>query len=248
MLRESKQLIRHTIREDLPVNELFTANYSFINKPLADFYGVQGPQTTNLEKVSLVDTERLGILTHASFLTLSSHKTLTSPVLRGKYVLDQLLCDAPPPPPPEAEGLSDHYDPNKSKRENLEAHTKNPNCASCHKVMDPIGFSFENFDEIGRWRLTENGFDVDPTGHLPSGEYFTDHKDMIHILQSKNINRCTTQKLITYALGKGMDTQSKCAAHQTLQNIDNQQPTFKDIIKTIVKSDIFQKTIQASGE
>ena len=175
MRRETEMLFEHVLREDLPMTALLDADFTFINESLARHYGIPGVEGGEFRKVTHQDSRRRGILGHGSFHLLTSYPLRTSPVLRGKYVLENLLDTAPPPPPPNIPQLepTSHNGDQRSLREQLEKHREDPSCASCHALMDPIGFGLENFDASGAWRDQENGKAIDASGELIGGRNST---------------------------------------------------------------------------
>ncbi|MCL4694746.1 MAG: DUF1592 domain-containing protein, partial [Candidatus Hydrogenedentes bacterium] len=174
MRAEAALVFNRVFREDRSLIELIDADYTYANDRLAAIYGLDGIEGSDMRVVDLTDASRGGVLGMAAVLTATSHPLRTSPVLRGKWVLEQLLGDNVPPPPPDAGTLpeDDHQADGLTLRERMEAHRENPDCASCHARMDPIGFGLESFDPIGRWRTEQAGQPIDATGELPSGESF----------------------------------------------------------------------------
>ncbi|MGI9430312.1 MAG: DUF1588 domain-containing protein, partial [Bythopirellula sp.] len=191
--------------------ELITADYSFLNDDLAKFYGVDGVIGDQPRLVKFAaESPRGGILTHAGVLMVTSNPDRTSPVKRGRFVLDNILGTPPPPAPPDVPDLEDvtqgvtwHI----SMREQLALHREDPACAACHDRMDPLGLGLENFDAIGRWRDDDDGFPIDAAGELVSGESFAGIRELREILGQKRrlFYRCLTKKLLTYAIGRGME-------------------------------------------
>ena len=174
MRRETELFVAHIVREDRSILDFLDARYSFMNERLARHYGIAGVSGPEFRRVDLAGTPRGGVLTHASVLTVSSYATRTSPVLRGKWILDNLLNAPPPEPPADVPNLDETtIGTAASMREQLQAHRKNPTCASCHRRMDPLGFGLENFDAVGAWRTTDGKFPIDASGKLPDGSEFT---------------------------------------------------------------------------
>jgi len=199
MRAETRRFFQAFLEEDLPMTQFLTADFTYANDRLAAFYGLPLPGTTDMVRVSLADTPRRGFLMQASILRVTSRPKRTSPVLRGKWVLDNLLCAPPPPPPPGVEGLGDDAMATGSLRERLEAHLTNPVCASCHGVMDPIGFGLDNFDAIGKYRTEDAGFPIDASGTLFGEVPFTNANDLVTALADQpNVYRCIVEKLYTY--------------------------------------------------
>jgi hypothetical protein len=169
--RETELFVDSIFREDRSVVELLTADYSFLNERLARHYGVSNVYGSQFRRVTLPGDARRGLLGQGSILTVTSYPNRTSPVLRGKWILENILGTPPPAPPPNVPALDDNKagEDARSQRERLEAHRRSPTCASCHRVMDPLGFALENFDGVGEWRVKEPGGRIDPTGQLADG-------------------------------------------------------------------------------
>jgi hypothetical protein len=205
MREETRRYFAAFLEDDIPMDQFLVGDFTFVNDRLAAHYGLPLPDSSELVKVSLAGTERRGVLTHGSVLTVTSHPRRTSPVKRGKWVLDQILCEPPPPPPPGVEGLiEDMGGPvTGSLRERLEAHRDIEYCASCHDQIDPLGFGLEHYDGIGAWRMEDSGFAVDASGLLPDGQTFYGAAELAQILAADpRAYRCMVEKLYTYALGR----------------------------------------------
>jgi hypothetical protein len=209
MRRETELFIGNIFQNDASILEFLDASYSFLNERLARFYGVKGVSGPEFRRVDMSGTPRGGgLLAHASVLTVSSYSTRTSPVLRGKWILENLLNAPPPPPPPSVPALDDtKVGQSASLRQQMEEHRKNPACASCHSRMDPLGFGLENFDAIGSWRMEDGKFPVDATGSLPGGRTFNGPNQLKAMLKDDRdaFVRGVTEKLLTYALGRGLE-------------------------------------------
>jgi len=203
MRNETELYFREFLFGDATMDQFLTADFGFVNDRLARHYGLPDPGA-DFKRVSLAGSERTGLLTHAGVLMVNSYPTRTSPVKRGKWVLEQLLCSSPPPPPPDIPALDVEDVPTGSLRERMEQHRSDPVCASCHTLMDPIGFGFEHFDGIGKYREDDHGFDIDPSGMLPDGAAFQSPAELARLLAADaRLPRCLTQQLLTYALGRG---------------------------------------------
>ena len=243
MEEETERFFENLIRADRSVLDVLSADYTFINERLARHYGIQGVSGDSFQRVSLKGTGRAGVLTHGSVLTLSSNPTRTSPVKRGKYVLENLLGTPPPPAPPDVPELPES-ELTGTLRQRMEAHRDNPACAACHARMDPIGFGLENFDAIGAWRAKDEGFAIDPSGQLVSGESYKGATDLASILAKKKREeflRCLSEKLLTYALGRGMEFYDKCALDEITKGAGKGGHRFSALVQAIVKSVPFQQ-------
>lgn len=198
--QETRLFFQALITEDRSMSELLTADYTFVNDRLAAFYGLPPVGTNDFVRVSLADTPRRGFLMQGSFLRVTSRPKRTSPVLRGKWVLDNLLCAPPPAPPPGVEGSFPPAMEGGSVRDRFEQHVKDPVCASCHNVMDPIGFGLDNFDAIGRYRTEEAGLPIDASGSLFDDLQFTNARELVETLAAQPaVYRCMVEKLYTYS-------------------------------------------------
>lgn len=242
MIRETELFFEAIVREDRSIFDLLDADFSFVNERLAKHYGIEGVAGQEFQRVKL-PSNRGGILTQASILTLTSNPTRTSPVQRGKWVLDQLLNTPPPPPPPDVPQLDEGKQLTGSLRERLEQHRANAICASCHARMDPIGFAFENYDAIGRWRDKDGSFDIDPSGVLPDGQAFKGPAELKAILKDKKalFRRALTEKILTYALGRGLEFYDQCAVDKIVAALDKNGDKFSTLLVETVKSEPFQK-------
>jgi hypothetical protein len=241
MVRETELFFEAIVREDRSILDLLDADFSFVNERLAKHYGIEGVAGEEFERVKL-PANRGGILTQASILTLTSNATRTSPVQRGKWVLDQLLDTPPPPPPPDVPQLDEAKQLTGSLRQRMEQHRANAICASCHARMDPIGFAFENYDAIGRWRDKDGPFDIDPSGVLPDGQAFQGPAELKAILKGKKdlFSRSLAQKILTYALGRGLEYYDECAVDKILAALDENGDKFSTLLVETVNSEPFQ--------
>jgi hypothetical protein len=208
--RETELFLESTLREDRSVVDLLTADYTFVNERLARHYGIPDVHGSHFRRVGLSDARRRGLLGQGSVLTVTSYTTRTSPVTRGKWVLENLLGAPPPPPPPDVPDLKDEGADGRvlSMRQRMEQHRANPVCASCHARMDPLGFALENFDGIGKWRTAgEDTTPIDASGALPDGSSFTGPAGLRELLAARRGEFVSTlvEKLLTYAIGRGID-------------------------------------------
>lgn len=246
MKRETEMFFESIVKEDRSVLEFIDAKYTFINDRLSKLYGIPFKgKGKGFKRVELDDPNRGGVLTQASFLTLTSNPTRTSPVKRGKWVLEQFLNDPPPPPPPGAGELKDDgkVDLNAPLRKRLEQHRSKADCASCHQKMDPIGFGLENFNGIGVWRKKEGKDPVDNSGTLTTGESFRGPAELKKVLLGKKDQfvRCLAEKLLTYALGRGVESYDKPAVDKIVRKAIEVQYKFSALVVEVVKSDAFLK-------
>jgi hypothetical protein len=208
--KETELFFESVLREDRSVLDLLSADYTFVNERLARHYGIPGMYGSHFRRVQFTDANRGGLLGHASILTVTSYSNRTSPVVRGKWVLDNLLGAPPPPPPPNVPELKPRDNTGRvlSMRAQMEQHRANPVCASCHKAMDPLGFALENFDGIGTWRTMDANAPIDASGVLPDGTAFRGLPELRQVLLQKRREAfvsTVTDRLLTYALGRGLE-------------------------------------------
>jgi len=245
MKQESLLLFETIMREDRSLLEFLDADFTFMNARLAKHYGRDGVKGEEFQKVSLDQGRRAGILTHASILTLTSNPERTSPVKRGKWIMENILGEAPPPPPPGVPELEEtaKNNPRFTLREQLKIHRADPGCASCHKTMDVLGFGFENFDATGRWRDKDGDNDIDPSGKLPAGDTFAGAAELVGLLKNRRADfaRCLSEKMLTYALGRGLEYYDRCATDEILQRLNTNNYRFSELVLGIVTSKPFQK-------
>ena len=244
--RETELLFDSIVKEDRRVTDLLTADYTFLNERLAKHYRVGGVYGDHFRRVSLAEhPERSGLLGHGSVLTVTSYATRTSPVLRGKWILENIVGMPPPPPPPNVPPLKDGKSAGQtqSMRQRMIEHRVNPTCASCHQLMDPAGLSMENFDAIGRWRARdESGSPIDASGNLPGGAAFEGVAGLRQALLARPdvFASTTTEKLLTFALGRGVDYRDRPAIREILREAAPTDYRFSSLIVGIVKSVPFQ--------
>src|SRR5207244_2297323 len=210
MARETEMFFTEILQQDRSVLEFLDADYTFVNGRLARLYGIPGVTGDDFQRVSLKGTHRGGLLTEAAILTIASTPTRTSPVKRGKWVLENLLGAPPPPPPPHVPEFKEGKEAalTGTLRQRMEQHRVNPTCAVCHARMDPIGFGLENFNRIGEWRDKEGDFSLAPAGKLVTGETFNGPDDLKAILTKHrrgDFIHCLAEKMLTYALGRSLE-------------------------------------------
>jgi hypothetical protein len=234
MQLETQLFFQSIIREDRAVADFLGANYTFLNQRLAAFYGIPGVEGRQFRRVELPpDSHRGGILTQASVLTVSSYPARTSPVLRGKWILQNLLDSPPPAPPPNVPNLDEKaIGTSMSLRQQLDQHRANPACRGCHARMDPLGFGLENYDAIGQWRTQDGSFPIDATGELPNGQTFQGAEGLRQILLKDQdaFAKGLGSKLLTYALGRKL----------TMSGVRGNE-RFSELIEDIVASPAFQQ-------
>jgi hypothetical protein len=236
--RETELFFRHIVREDRSVLEFLNASYSFLNERLARHYGIKDVRGSYFRRVSLNGDERGGVLTHGSILTVTSYPTRTSPVLRGKWILENVLGAPPPPPPPDAGVLADNAAISaQDLRKALEKHRENAACASCHSRLDPLGFALENYDAVGKFRS-----DADSSGVLPGGAPFRGASGLRRVLMERQDEfvECLAEKLLTYALGRGLEYYDLPAVRQIRRAAAVNDYRFSSLALAIADSVPFQ--------
>ncbi len=237
--RETELFLEHLIRDDRSVLELIDGDYTFLNERLARFYDIDGVEGGYFRRVPLDGTARGGILTHASVLMVTSYPTRTSPVLRGKWVLENLLGAPPPPPPADVPALDERAGTSAgSLREALEQHRASPACAVCHARLDPLGFALENFDAVGRYRTEDDGVPVEASGALPDGTLVDGPRGLREILLSRRQEFVETlaDRLLTYALGRGLESYDRPAVRQIRRRVETGNYRFSALVTAIVES------------
>jgi hypothetical protein len=243
MRRETELFVEHVIREDRSILDFIDGRYTFVNERLAKHYGLVNVSGPEFRRVDLTGTPRGGVVTQGSVLTVSSYATRTSPVLRGKWILENLLNAPPPEPPADVPNLDEtNIGTSASVRMQLEEHRKNPTCASCHRRMDPLGFGLENFDAVGAWRTMDGKLPIDSAGTLPDGRTFSGPEELRRILSADRAGfaRALTSKLLTYALGRGLERYDTKTVKAIADRLPAQQYRFSALVLEIVKSLPFQ--------
>ncbi len=251
MRDETEMAFGYVVRANRSVLDLLDADYTFLNEKLAKHYGLTNLDVTGSEmrRVALpIDSPRGGVLTHGAALVVTSNPTRTSPVKRGLFILDNILGLPTPPPPPDIPNLEDSEKEAEGRkptlREVLAIHREKPLCASCHNRMDPLGLALENFNALGMWREKERNQTIDATGKLITGEEFHDIREVKHILATKHRRtyyQCLTEKLMTYALGRGLEYYDVEAVDRIVDQLDKDQGRFSTLLTGIVESAPFQK-------
>jgi len=242
MVRETEMFFDNVVKADAKVTDFLDADYTFVNDVLAKHYGLPNITGSEMRRVKLTDTRRGGLLTQASVLTVTSNPTRTSPVKRGKWVLENLLAAPPPPAPPQVPEL-EKTALTGTLRQQMEQHRVNPACAGCHAKMDPIGFGLENFDAIGGWREKDQNNTIDASGVLPGGAKFNGPAELRKVLLSKSdaFRKCLAEKLLTFAIGRGLEYYDKCVLDELVLKLKAGEDRFSALVLAIVESEPFQK-------
>jgi len=252
MKQETELFFGSIMREDRNVMDLLTADYTFLNERLARHYGVPGVYGSQFRRVHIDDPTRRGLLGQASILTVTSYPARTSPVQRGKWILTNILGVPPTPPPPNVPELKENGEGSKplSLRQRMEMHRANEPCAGCHKVMDPIGFALENFDAIGRWRTKDDGSVIDPSGTMFDGTKVNGPVALSQMLASKPevFVGVMTEKLLTYALGRGLDYTDMPAVRKIVHDAEANGFKFSALINGVVNSPPFQMKVKKAAD
>jgi Protein of unknown function (DUF1592)/Protein of unknown function (DUF1588)/Protein of unknown function (DUF1587)/Protein of unknown function (DUF1585)/Protein of unknown function (DUF1595) len=248
--QETQLLVGSTLREDRSVVDLLTTDYTFVNQRLAEHYGIEGIYGNEFRKIAVTDPKRRGILGQASIMAVTAYPNRTAPTIRGKWVLEQLLGTPPPPPPPNVPALKiDENEKVLTMRQRMEEHRVSPQCAVCHRIMDPIGFALDNFDGLGKWRDSEGEEVIDPSGVLPDGTVFdgpTGLRDLLVGKKREVFVENFTERLLTYALGRGVEEYDLPIVRKIARESAADGNRWSAIILGIVKSKPFQ-LIQARG-
>jgi mono/diheme cytochrome c family protein len=240
---ETELFFESIVREDRSLLDLLRADYTFVNERLAKHYGLPNIYGSRFRRVSLgADSKRGGLLRQGSILTVTSYATRTSPVIRGKWVLANILGVPPPPPPATVPALEQTIGKGLSVRERLAQHRRDPVCASCHRIMDPVGFSLENYDAVGRWRTSEEGKPIDASGGLPDGSEFAGVDGLEQALLSRPelFAGVMAEKLLTFALGRGVEPYDAAAVRAAVRRARAENYRFSSLILGITSSTPFQ--------
>src|SRR5580658_8814724 len=248
MKTETRLFFDYVLRENRPITDFLDARYTFLNEMLAKFYGIPDVKGPEFRRVDLTTDQRGGVLGQAAVLTVSSYPTRTSVVLRGKFILDNILGSPVPPPPPDVPALDEAaVGKSASLRQQMEKHRADPACATCHSKMDPLGFGLENYNAIGQWRTQDGNFPVDATGTLPSGKAFATPAEMRSVLTTglPEFSQCLTQKMLTYALERGLQPFDRRTEADIERQLAESNYSFQTLIYGIVHSLPFQ---QSRGE
>ena len=249
MRLESEMVFEHVLQEDRSLVELIESDYTFLNERLAEHYNIEGVEGEEMRKVTLPeDSSRGGVLTQGTVLAVTSNPTRTSPVKRGVFILDNILGMPPPPPPPNIPALEDAASEEElaemSLRETLELHAKKRACRSCHSRMDPLGLALENFNAMGAWRDNEMNLPIDPRGDLFTGESFANVQTLKSVIANerrKDFYHCFSEKILTYALGRGLEYYDTYTLDQLVEGLEESDGNLSDLIVNVVNSAPFQR-------
>lgn len=240
MAAETEHFVKEFLNTDRSALELIAADFTYLNDRLARHYGLPPVGSDEMVRVDLESDQRGGLLKQASLLTVTSHPRRTSPVKRGKFVLEQLLCLSPPDPPPNVEAFPEPVDPEASLRERFEQHRSDASCQPCHEVMDGIGFALEHYDAIGAWRETDDGFAIDASGELVDGTAFDGPAELARAIQShEKVPQCLTRKLMTYGLGRGLKPTDDCFVEDVTADFAADGYTLESLLISLTKSGAF---------
>jgi hypothetical protein len=242
MKQETVLFFEHVLHEDRPILDFLDANYTFLNRRLAEFYGIPGVKGHEFRKVDLTGSHRGGVWRHGSVLTVSSYANRTSPVLRGKWILENLLNAAPPPPPPDVPALEEkEVGKTVSLREQLQKHRSNATCASCHARMDPLGLALEHFDAIGRWRERDGKLPIDASATLADGKVVQGPDGLAEVLKGDSgaFAECLAEKMLIYALGRGLDRNDRKTVKALARRMAREEYRFSSLVLGIVQNEPF---------
>ncbi|RMF96820.1 MAG: DUF1592 domain-containing protein [Planctomycetota bacterium] len=249
---EAIRLVTAFIEEDRPIVEMLDCDFTFVDRRLAAHYGLEGTFDDSFRRVSLKGTHRGGLITLGAVLAVTGNPTRTSPVKRGKWIMENILGTSPPDPPPNVPMLPDDGGGpvTGSLRQRMEKHRSDPTCAVCHKQMDPLGFALENFDAIGRWRTSDGGQPIDAADVLPDGRSFDGpdaFRRMLRETAQREFVECVVRKLMIYALGRGLEESDACTVRAIVDELIETDGSLRDAISAIVRSDTFRKVRVSHG-
>jgi hypothetical protein len=252
MRRETEMLLESIVREDRSVIDLLNADYTFVDETLAKHYGIPNVRGSRFRRVAIADEARRGLLGQGSFLLVTSVANRTSPVSRGKWVLENLMGVPPPLPPPNVPAIDESPEAAKasSLRQKMEIHRGNPTCAACHRIMDPIGFTLENFDLVGRWRTRDGNAPIDATSQLFDGTPLDGPVSLRKALLARSdvFVRTATEKLMTYGTGRALKYYDMPVVRQVVRDAAKNDYRFSSLVLGIVKSDPFQMKMKATTQ
>ena len=243
MTKQGVAFMKHLLDTGADVQDVLMSENVMLDQALASLHGINPESYSDTPVPVQMDHARMGVLTLDGVLTAMSHPNETSPVKRGKWVLDVILCDSPPPPPPDVEGIDPKIDPDLPTREKIEQHRADPACAGCHMLMDPLGFGLENYDPLGRWRDNyPTGEAIDASGQLPDESTFESGTEMAALIAAdKRLSSCVTEKLMTYALGRGIEAADTCSKRSIIDFASHASGvSLRQLIVGIIMSDAFR--------
>ena len=245
MKKESAMVFTALVRENRPLKNLIDSKNTFVNEELAKFYKLKGVEGMAMRRVSHTDKRRYGLFGQASVLAVTSSPHRTSPIRRGEWILNSLLGTPPPPPPPDVGELDEEIEENRklSFRQKLEMHSKDPRCNSCHREMDPLGFSLENYDWFGRWRTKSRGRTIDAKGKLPSGTEFEGPVGLREVILAEKLDdlaRQVIRKMLSYGLGRQLEYYDEPAVRKILATFKKDGYRMQTLVREVVKSYPFQ--------
>jgi hypothetical protein len=250
MKTETRMFFDEMLRKNRPISEFLNARYTFLNEFLANYYGIPGVTGPDFRRVDLTTDQRGGILGHGSVLSVSSYPTRTSVVIRGKYILQNILGTPPPPPPADVPALDEAtLGSTMSLRQQMEKHRSDAVCASCHSRMDPLGFGLENYDAVGKWRTQDGSFPVDSSGILPSGRSFSNPAEMRQVLVEllPDFSRTLTEKMLIYSLGRGLERYDRPTVRDITTRLAAGDHGLETLITEVVRSLPFQSRRAEDG-
>ncbi len=250
MKKETDLFFEHILRDDRSILDFLDADYTFLNQRLAEFYKIPGVKGHTFRKVDLKGTRRGGVWTQASVLTVSSYANRTSPVLRGKWILETLLNSPPPAPPPNVPALDEQkLGKEVSLKQVLDQHRANATCASCHARMDPLGFALEHFDAIGRWRDKDGKFSIETAGTLPDGRSFKGHEELRALLKADAdaFTEGLAEKMLIYALGRGLEPSDRKSVRTIADKVAREGYRFSSLVLGVAQSEAFQIRGKSGG-
>ncbi|MDA0204989.1 MAG: DUF1592 domain-containing protein [Acidobacteria bacterium] len=251
MRRETNLFVKEMVREDHSILDFIDAPFTYLNGPLARHYGISGIDGEEFQRVAVDGVQRGGVLTQGAIMTVSSYPTRTSPPVRGKWVLENLLGTPPPPPPPNVPALDESKAAEvMTLRQRLQQHRQDPSCSPCHNLMDPIGFGLESYDAVGAWRTHDGEALIDTSGVLPDGKSFRGAKDLKQVLknQSGAFTRNVTEKMLTYALGRGLERYDQPTVDDIVAQVGAHDYKFSALVMEIVESAPFQMRTLAGAQ
>jgi mono/diheme cytochrome c family protein len=243
MRRETELFFASVVSEDRSILDFIDGDFTFVNGPLAQLYGIPGVTGPDFQRVTLTGGQRSGILTQASVLTVTSNPARTSPVQRGKWILDNILNEPPPAPPADVPALDDaHRQLTGTMRQKMAQHRTDPNCAVCHEKIDPLGLALENYDPIGAWRDSDGNGPIDASAVMPDGKTFRGPEGLKAILRARkgDFRRCVVEKMLVYALGRGLDYRDRRTVQRISGEVARHQDRFSSLILAIASSDLFR--------